>query len=208
MFAAKFQTFEIDRASKFAASLHFCTSANNLPMVLFEVPGWTVPSTAPSQSSQKRKRPGGNDARDKIQSAEMNLDKLMNKLRGDKPEDDSPRAPKKLKRTESDSGVAPDTSSSSGKGKGVSDWGLRKKGKKTSTSMISGPKRMRPKKELSNSTDASSSMQTLTRVKSPATSIDIGSTASKSPSPKKAVGVGLTSMQKDMKQSLDGARFR
>lgn len=169
-------------------------------MVLhFEVPGWTVPSTAPSQSSQKRKRPGRNDARDKIQSAEMNLDKLMNKLRGDKPEDDNPRALKKFKRTESDTSVAPDPGD---KGNSVSEWRIRKKGKKTSTSMISRPKRMRPKKEMSN---ASSSVPTLTRTKSPAISIGITSVASKSPSPQK---IGLTSMQKDMKQSLDGARFR
>lgn len=53
-------------------------------MALFEVPGWTVPKLAqpsPSSSSnaRKRKRPSG-VSDDKLQSAEVNLEKLMKKI--------------------------------------------------------------------------------------------------------------------------------
>lgn len=168
-------------------------------MPLFDVPGWSVPSTAPSQSSQKRKRPSSDV--DKVQAAEMNLDKLMNKLRGDKGDDNSPRASKKRKRSTSDAGEE-----GSQRRKGISDWGLRRKEKPPMTSMISRPKKMKGKRDITKPADKSS-MPSLTRTKSPVISLGNSSMTSKatmSPSAKS----GLTPLQKSMKQSLDGARFR
>ena len=169
-------------------------------MPLFDVPGWSVPSTAPSQSSQKRKRPG-NDV-DKVQSAEVNLDKLMNRLR-DKGDDDNPRASKKRKRSASDAGEKAEGPESR-KGKGISDWGLRRKEKKPTTSMISRPKKMKGKKDVAKPADQTT-IPSLTRTKSPATSTGLTCTKTAVSPP---AATGLTPLQKTMKQSLDGARFR
>ncbi|KAH8113306.1 methyltransferase-domain-containing protein [Phellopilus nigrolimitatus] len=52
-------------------------------MALFEVEGWTVPSNvqpAPAATSRKRKRPGTGEFGDKLQTAELNLEKLMKKM--------------------------------------------------------------------------------------------------------------------------------
>jgi len=142
-----------------------------------------VPSTAPSQSSQKRKRPA-NDG-DKIQSA--NLEKLMHKLKGDKGADgDSPRAPKRRRGSGSDAGEKGEGSSQSQPSKGIAEWGSWRKERKSSTSIISGPKKMKAKK---NNLPVGQTNFTF-KAKSPPTS------------------AGLTSLQKDMKHSLDGARFR
>lgn len=173
-------------------------------MPLFDVPGWAVPSTAPSQSSQKRKRPGSDP--DKVQAIEMNMDKLMNKLRGDKSVDDNPRAVKKRKRSASDTGEKTEEASQNQrrKGKEISDWGLCRKEKPT-TSMISRPKRMKAKRDATKSVDQTS-MPSLTRTKSPTLSLGLSSMTSKAMSP--PVGAGLTPLQMNMKRSLDGARFR
>ena len=168
-------------------------------MALFDVPGWPVPSTAPAQSSNKRKRP--NHDADKVQSAEMNMEKLMNKLKDKGAAGDSPRVPKKRKRSESDAGEGGEGTRQSRKGKGIAEWSLRRKDKKPSTAMISGPKKLKRKKDHEKSVDYAASMPNLTRAKSPVspisrTSFTVGAPAS------------LTALQKDMKHSLDGARFR
>ncbi|KAI5124858.1 hypothetical protein M0805_007291 [Coniferiporia weirii] len=55
-------------------------------MALFDVPGWTIPADvqpASSANSRKRKRPGsasGDGSSGKVQSAEVNMEKLMKKL--------------------------------------------------------------------------------------------------------------------------------
>ena len=56
-----------------------------MPHQLFEVPGWSVPtepsSSSSSKKSRKRKRPHDNDASSgKLESAQVNLDKLMDTL--------------------------------------------------------------------------------------------------------------------------------
>jgi ribosomal RNA-processing protein 8 len=169
-------------------------------MTLFDVPGWSVPSIAPSQSSQKRKRPTYDV--DKVQSAEMNLDKLMNKLKG--ADGDNPRGPKKRKRSGSDAGEKGEESSRSRKGKGIAEWGLGRKEKRPSTSMISGPKKLKGKNNCAKPVEHAASMPTLTRTKSPALPMTSFTFKAKSP----PISAGLTSLQKDMKHSLDGARFR
>lgn len=80
-----------------------------MPRPLFEVPGWSVPtepaSSSPSKKSKKRKRPHDNDApSEKLESAQVNLEKLMDAL------DPVKRPPKKKhkgkKPTDSAEGVA------------------------------------------------------------------------------------------------------
>src|ERR1700742_4865957 len=55
-----------------------------MPRQLFEVPGWSVPtepSSSSSKKSRKRKRPRDNDGSlGKLESAQVNLDKLMDTL--------------------------------------------------------------------------------------------------------------------------------
>ena len=170
-------------------------------MALFDVPGWSVPSAAPSQSSQKRKRPA--NTADKIQSASMNMDKLMVKLRGEKGADgDSPHAPKRRKRSGSDAEEKGEGLNQSRKGNGVAEWGSRRK-EKPSTSTISRPKKMKAKKDATKSVDKAASMPSLTSAKSP---VGLTNFTFKAKSPPGSAG--LTLLQKDMKQSLDGARFR
>jgi ribosomal RNA-processing protein 8 len=169
-------------------------------MALFNVPGWSVPSAAPSQSSQKRKRPAHDG--DKIPSA--NLEKLMNKLKSDKSADgDSPRAPKRRRRSGSDAGEKGDESSRSQSGKGIAEWGSRRREKKPSTSMISGPKKMKGTKNNVKPVEQTASIPALTSMKLPAGQTNFTFKAKSPPA-----SAGLTSLQKDMKHSLDGARFR
>jgi ribosomal RNA-processing protein 8 len=198
---AGFQNQSLDSsiASTFGYSRVFCTD-----MALFSVPGWSVPSTAPAQSSKKRKRPS-HDA-DKVQSAEINLEKLMNKLKDKDEGVDSPRAPKKRRRSGSEAEEKGEGSSQGGKGKGIAEWGLRRKDKRPSTSMISGPKKLRGKKDSAKPVDHAASMPSLSRAKSPASPISRTSFALGSKSP--PAPSNLTPLQKDMKHSLDGARFR
>jgi ribosomal RNA-processing protein 8 len=171
-------------------------------MALFEVPGWSVPSMAPSKSSQKRKRPV-NDG-EKIQSAEINMDKLMSKFRGDKGADaDSPRAHKRRKGPATDAEKKGEGSSRPQRSKGIAEWGLGRK-EKTSTSMISGPKKLKGKKEHTKSIDRASSIPNSTRTKSPpAAPVNFTFKAKVPPATP-----GLTALQNEMKHSLDGARFR
>lgn len=173
-------------------------------MALFEVPGWSVPSVAPSKSSQKRKRPT-NDG-EKIQSAEINMEKLMSKFRGGKGADaDSPRAHKRRKGPATDAEERGEGSTRPQRAKGIAEWGFGRK-EKTSTSMISGPKKLKGKKEQAKSIDRVSSVPNSTRTKSPPPAlVNFTFKAKVPPSP---ATPGLTTLQNEMKHSLDGARFR
>lgn len=165
-------------------------------MALFDVPGWSVPSTSPSKSSQKRKRPI-NDG-DKIQTAEVNMEKLMHKLRGDKggADGNSPRPSKRHKRLGNDDADKKQCSSHSRKDGGTTE---RREEKRSSTSMISRPKKMKAKKDNAKSVGQTAPSPSLIRTKGPASfTFQVTSSAS----------AGLTSLQKNMKHSLDGARFR
>jgi ribosomal RNA-processing protein 8 len=55
---------------------------SRMPPPLFDVPGWSVSTEpAPSKRSKKRKRPNDSNASsDKLESAQVNLDKLMGTL--------------------------------------------------------------------------------------------------------------------------------
>ncbi|KAG1753879.1 methyltransferase-domain-containing protein [Suillus paluster] len=163
-------------------------------MALFEVPGWSVP-TAPvsilaQSTSKKRKRPAAQDA-DKMQSAEVNLDKLMQKL-GSVGNREDKQGPKKKKKKQERTTRAPDT-----KGAHATSNKATEKVSSPHGGSIEQPvkgvsglrKKVKQKKSLKH--DAGKPEQRPRNV-----------------SPAVDEVPGLTSLQKGMKESLDGARFR
>jgi ribosomal RNA-processing protein 8 len=170
-------------------------------MALFQVPGWSMPtapvSTLPQSASKKRKRPAARDV-DKVQSAEVNLDKLMQKLEGVRDRDDK-QGPKKKKQKHGKTPQGPDSKAyedatpSKGKGKKSSSLG-GSNGHIHSAKESSRPPPQKKQKQKLKKPD----------VKKP--SLSDQQPRNLSPA---ADGVsGLTSLQKGMKESLDGARFR
>jgi hypothetical protein len=191
-------------------------------MGLFEVPGWSVPSggpvseSSPSPSSKKRKRGSLDSFDSRFKTAEANLDKLMQKFRGSSSSETS----------------GPSTSKTSPKSGSVLKTALskheeRKKEKKSQAheekkKLISHPRPLKP------STPASKTQHQRPKHHHRQNS-DASTTASLVPSPPKkklktdhdvsqktvkfALDVsddnrGLTKLQKEMQQSLGGARFR
>jgi hypothetical protein len=135
----------------------------------------------------------------------MNMDKLMNKLKRDTGADsDSPTAHKKRKRSGTDVRADGEGSSRRRGSNGIAEWGLGRKEKKPSTSMISGPKKLKGKKDQGKSVEHTTSMSSSTRTKSPPIGLANFTFKAKIP----PASTELTAMQKDMKHSLDGARFR
>lgn len=154
-------------------------------MPLFDVPGWSIPAdpvAEPSSStSKKRKRPG--DTGSRLLSTEINFDKLVNKLKG-KSGNDETRAPSKKRKPP----------------KGGSKEEKRK--------VISHPRQLMSKeKALAIASSSSLHASKKTRFEHSA------SPSPDSSPPAKRLKVStsvenLTDLQKNMKQSLDGARFR
>ncbi|KZP24563.1 hypothetical protein FIBSPDRAFT_735242 [Athelia psychrophila] len=146
----------------------------------FDVPGWSVPAAAPTPSSSKRKRPNTNtnaptDAGvGRIKSAEMNLDKLMNKLRGDKDE------------------------AGEGKTKGEGK-GKKRKRLATATTLVQASP---PKSAFKFSFKAPNGDEEGDAKK------DNVMAKKKGKGKANEEEGGLTALQKNMKASLDGARFR
>jgi len=162
---------------------------------LFEVPGWSVPSkpvSDPSQNHKKRKR-GQSGQTDKIQAASTNIEKLIEKL-GSK-SDAAEGQPKKKQKARGNS--KPSTSSpkpgsslqSKRKPRVVEENETRPLSMpQDGDKAIFGKKKQKQRRE-STGHDAS----------------EVGS------SKKAKTGAsdkGLTSLQENMKSSLDGARFR
>ncbi|KAF8897406.1 ribosomal RNA-processing protein 8 [Infundibulicybe gibba] len=152
-------------------------------MSLFPVPGWSMTSNPIPTSkpvSKKRKRPSTNP--DKLQSAEINLEKLVKKLKND--------------------------STTLIDGREARDKTLPKN-RKTKRSQetknrteIDRSKPASPKEEHSEKNRTRTPSTTLAKRKSRKLQ-DEASVAE----PQGAIS-GLTSLQQTMKQSLDGARFR
>ncbi|KAG2077575.1 hypothetical protein BDR04DRAFT_1088654 [Suillus decipiens] len=163
-------------------------------MALFEVPGWSVPAAPVSKSiqstSKKRKRPAAQDA-DKMQSVEVNLDKLMQKLGSVGKHQEDKQGPKKKKNhKKTNEGLdAKVEHAKFGKEKGSSFLGGSIKESTVNQSVKGGSGLRKKKKSLKP--DSRKSEQQPQNV-SPA--VDEVS--------------GLTTLQKGMKESLDGARFR
>ncbi|KAG0705508.1 methyltransferase-domain-containing protein [Suillus ampliporus] len=167
-------------------------------MALFEVPGWSVPTVPVSNlaqsTSKKRKRPAAQDA-DKMQSAEVNLDRLMQKLGSVRNQEDK-QGPTKKKKKQGRSTRAlgtDDQHATSNKARekvssphGGSIGSAVEQPAKGGSGLR---KKIKQKKNLKP--DAGKPEQ---RPRNVSPVVDEVS--------------GLTSLQKGMKESLDGARFR
>ncbi|KAG5648681.1 hypothetical protein DXG03_000027 [Asterophora parasitica] len=176
-------------------------------MPLFDVPGWSVtapPVTEASTSvSKKRKRPAGDSQR--LHSAELNLEKLVNKLKGNFSSESlgsfGKHADKKAKQAEFSAVARKADKKKEKKAKARQDavevkkktisrpMPLQAAGKDSGAS----PTRPAKKAKTKHTAEASSSQASLISAKK---SLDGSPTG------------GLTALQKGMKQSLDGARFR
>lgn len=166
---------------------------------LFDVPGWSVPETSNTAKSdkaaKKRKRPTS-DTSSKLLSAEFNLEKLMDKLK----ESTKPRQPEPAQVTNSKAWEKPPKKD-------------KKKGKKSEQEkrpelarQISQPKPLQPKgktpKDKGKPAEESPSRPTK-RVKIVHPVEDQSQEAKKAKEDEH-----LTPLQRSMKQSLDGAKFR
>ncbi|KAF8351317.1 methyltransferase-domain-containing protein [Amanita rubescens] len=150
-------------------------------MTLFEVPGWSVtgePVPDSPSRSKKRKR-FSNDSSDKGHLPDLNIDKLVKRLKGHK----------------SDHGA-----SSPGSGKKDKKEQLKEQEREEKKKSISLPK------PLKSATQEQSKSSTAARLKHRKTRSSVESAPAALQS--SAGGEALTTMQKSMKQSLDGAKFR
>jgi ribosomal RNA-processing protein 8 len=152
-------------------------------MVLFDVPGWSVPGAPVAVPSKKRKPPQGLD---QIQAATVNVEKLMRRLATEQTHDrtkgdhnelsadaDAPQPPKKKRRRVKDK-VQQSYTPARGDGEQNTPRKKRKDGqKKTRDDKVTSSPSLAPSHPTAQ------------------------------PS-----GNALTNLQRGMKQSLDGARFR
>ena len=159
-----------------------------MPPHLFEVPGWSVPAEPSSSSpkkSKKRKRPHDNDgSSEKLESIQVNLEKLMDTLeRGDSVKRPPRKKHKGKKSPGSSEGVAdnkpttatpPKVSPEKAKPKDVKKPPVKPMGTQTTPKEKGGPKPQHH--DPPRVTDC--------------------------------VGPNLTTLQNRMKKKLDGARFR
>lgn len=152
-----------------------------MPLQLFEVPGWSVPtepsSSSSSKKSRKRKRPHDNDASSgKLESTQVNLDKLMDTF-------DHP--PKK-------------------KHKGKKSTGLLASVADDKSTAVPPPKAPPVKAELRDTKKPSKQPKgTQTKPKEKG-----GSRLQYPPKVADSVDPNLTTLQNRMRKKLDGARFR
>ncbi|KAF9055073.1 hypothetical protein BDZ89DRAFT_1003711 [Hymenopellis radicata] len=148
-------------------------------MPLFEVPGWSVKADpvgeSPNQASRKRKRHSEDSER--TTGSEVNIDRLMNKLKR-KP-DKEPKACTSEKHASK-----------------------KQKAHEDKKNSISLPKPLKSAEK--RSTDAQRPPKKKTKTKHLAES----KSSDESPLPSSQEPAGLTEMQKQMRDSLNGARFR
>jgi len=164
--------------------------SERMPHQLFEVPGWSVSteplSPSPSKKSKKRKRPHDNDgSSEKLESAQVNLDKLMKTLE----RADSVTRPQKKKHK---------GKKSTGPPGGVAD----------NKSAAATPPKASPEKARPNDVKDVKKLSKKPKGKH-VTPKEKG--VSKPDHPPKATDSGdpnLTTLQNRMKRKLDGARFR
>lgn len=151
-------------------------------MALFHVPGWSM-NTAPvseqsSRSSKKRKRPCSRSIT--LDSAEINFEKLVATLKDVKADGNTSSAKKKQNKKRRISEDPKHNSTPSINQKPVSSPPILKNSSATP---------LKPNKQGKRNQDDTSSI-------------------SASLESRRASGTRLTALQKGMKQSLDGARFR
>ncbi|OCH90736.1 hypothetical protein OBBRIDRAFT_584527 [Obba rivulosa] len=181
-------------------------------MALFDVPGWSVPSEPVAQASsrnKKRKRPGAAPAEDdanKMRAAQVNVEKLMEKL------DDAgaqgaaePQTRKKRKRN---------LKSGEGKkgelGQGGSDEAASstQPGKQAQKKAAPQPQQSVPAGTKNEDGPSQEKKKKRGRQKEKGKAVDAPAPSVPAPKSKPQPAQGLTALQANMKNSLDGARFR
>ncbi|CAA7259906.1 unnamed protein product [Cyclocybe aegerita] len=168
-------------------------------MSLFQVPGWSVATAPvreePQYTSKKRKRPS-NDTH-KLEAAEVNIEKLISKLAHPQPGENPTNSKGKAKAQD------PRRKARLGKkqklGVGAADAPKKAERPSASSSEVkippSSPTKSKKEKKMAKS--------------NPPPAIEVASKRLKPSSPQQeATSSRLTALQKGMKQSLDGARFR
>lgn len=194
-------------------------------MALFDVPGWSMPAlTQPSPSSgssKKRKRPAAGDGPDKLQSAELNLEKLMKRLE----HGPAPNAQQKGKGREKDArgnrAAKPHgdkrLSGDGERGERVSQKQGGTKGQHPQRDSTSRNARGASKEKQRDVSEQGRSVKSLPSTHKKPRNADNKNVPSQkqlisqyAPNSKedKVSESHLTSLQSKMKQSLDGARFR
>ncbi|KAH9002365.1 methyltransferase-domain-containing protein [Lactarius hatsudake] len=154
-------------------------------MTLFDVPGWSVPGAPVAVSSKKRKRPS-KQGLDQIQSATVNMEKLMERLATEQTHDANTKGDR-------GEGVSADADQSpKKKRKRVKDQVQRSHTPARGDGEQRMPKKKRKDREKKTGADKVTSSPPL----------------APSHPPSQPSGNALTSLQRGMKQSLDGARFR
>lgn len=182
-------------------------------MALFDVPGWKLSSDPTSLSNtRKRKRPGSseNASLDKLQVAEVNVEKLLKTLGSgnDLPVAGSSKTEKKKiklndkkiwesSRKLENSGDAPDV-----KGNLGSSRAKHKKSKKAEKNRNSNPSVAQALPENRKDTQESGDEPPAVAARRSANN------ASQQVQARDGAHAKLTPLQSKMKQSLDGARFR
>lgn len=201
-------------------------------MSLFEVPGWSVPNdiqNASAPGSRKRKRPGSEGAEQKLQNAEVNLDKLVKKLGSNNQEQPSHKDKKKNKKKSrlANRDLAHNTEDNT-----ISSFGGTRLRSPTKSTKPSSPQSISKGKDTSDDTHSGGRsptrvVETLTdskallgnadslrkprlkeRKKKEARKSSAGSGGQDVLQQGQPSNVHLTALQSKMKQSLDGARFR
>ncbi|KAF8623434.1 hypothetical protein AX15_006376 [Amanita polypyramis BW_CC] len=161
-------------------------------MSLFEVPGWSVPGepVADSPSNSRKRKRASNDG-EKPHFPDFNLEKLVKRLKGHK----------------SDHVVSNSGDSDEKKSKKDLQKEQEKEKKKKSISL---PKPLKPAsaEEVSRLSESSTTGPPSKKHKKTRSSAESVPTMIQSPMKDHGKGDALTAMQKSMRQSLDGARFR
>jgi ribosomal RNA-processing protein 8 len=190
-------------------------------MAFFKIPGWDtgpIAESSLSPSSKKRKRASLDSSDSRLKSAEANLDKLVQKFRGSTSSESSP--PKPSQTSPKSNAVLKNALSKHAERKKEKKAQALEEKKKT----ISHPKALKP----TNPAAKIQSQRPKSRQRQ-SSEISTVTTASVNPPPPKKklktehetsqksvkfasdipdTSRGLTELQKGMKQSLSGARFR
>lgn len=172
-------------------------------MVLFEVPGWTVPGGPSSDSgSRKRKRPSSTPKKssEKLQHAEMNIEKLMKTL-----EDKASPAASSSKRGQKAKKI---------NGRQASKLETRKSS--VANNEDREPIESKSKSKKRSMRESTSSAQAFGKdsqvmkdsQKPGKTQVTLARDAPRATGEGNDAEANLTTLQRKMKQSLDGARFR
>ena len=170
-------------------------------MVLFDVPGWSVPETPVSSGSKKRKRPAKHD--EELHAAHINIEKLMSKLgasqdvAGDRPQKKSKKGKGKQGsvlrgNTQSDEAPVHSQAHSHIVGKNKRD-----KNSPSSPTEVETPSATANKNSKKKRKDSQRSTTAEVQISQPSPVRGEGSS-----------GSGLTDFQSKMQNSLHGARFR